>query len=444
MPICRAAVFRSSQSYVLHGNHQCNNNLQVPASGGSICTRAKGVVGNLLYVGAPLLHRHVFAFLSLGLACQRQALRCDREGNCRDLLCDADLLLDNDLHVIGSTAKLSHLLLHTRPNQQDLDNELFSYLLAEDDQPRFLNFIKASSEDVNQEVAPPTSLQVNMKDALGKHIHVRLFHVELPNSWEPHKPRHLLGLRQESDIAVPDNDIEDSTHHDALRGEIPLMEDAYHAEDVDVGKPSRQNRRGPLSSASSSASSGSGGGRHEQPLPQIASIDVVVQIDQDGKLPIESASIKFCLSAVKGLVANDVPDLHKWMLGPPPCKRGMTLSAWLQSEVNSMQYADESENDGGDPSESEKQKGNFVKLRSLGMDGRTRMVSYEVSVDIPELDEEEEDPEDDNIKVLLTFRQLWEYRRSTPRFATAEHLQPMPTINEGGSPGLHGLLGLCG
>ncbi|CAE8584976.1 unnamed protein product [Polarella glacialis] len=141
------------------------------------------------------------------------------------VLCDAHVELGHDFRILGRCTELSQMLMTGfGPNSNGLGGTVFTTLLAEIDQRRFVDFVAVSAmpgrsesddNDKSSETsrssqssraasshvhssAPAKSLHVSIRDAAGVRFPIELFHVLVHNMRNPSAPpSHLIGIREE-------------------------------------------------------------------------------------------------------------------------------------------------------------------------------------------------------------------------------------------------------
>ncbi|CAE8660553.1 unnamed protein product [Polarella glacialis] len=141
------------------------------------------------------------------------------------VLCDAHVELGHDFRILGRCTELSQMLMTGfGPNSNGLGGTVFTTLLAEIDQQRFVDFVAVSAMPARSESddndkssetsrssqssraasshlyfsAPAKSLHVSIRDAAGVRFPIELFHVLVHNMRNPSAPpSHLIGIREE-------------------------------------------------------------------------------------------------------------------------------------------------------------------------------------------------------------------------------------------------------
>jgi len=143
------------------------------------------------------------------------------------IMCDADVLLDSSLKILGRHHKLSHLLMSSQ--QSSSSDADFMRLIEPDDQPAFLHMLEQC--EALGESAPAAKLHIGMRDNLGRKVPVELCHVGLhvPHSDET---KHLIGIKAAENeevselVSLPDTRVQ---HRQSRPFQIRTSEDLLRA-----------------------------------------------------------------------------------------------------------------------------------------------------------------------------------------------------------------------
>ncbi|CAE8614081.1 unnamed protein product [Polarella glacialis] len=281
------------------------------------------------------------------------------------VLCDAHVELGHDFRILGRCTELSQMLMTGfGPNSNGLGGTVFTTLLAEIDQQRFVDFVAVSAmpdrsersdTDKSSETsrssqssraasshlyfsAPAKSLHVSIRDAAGVRFPIELFHVLVHNMRNPSAPpSHLIGIREEPG----GHEISTSFQQLGSISEVPgAAVGVAGAAPRSAEPPTRvlsdlNPTRGPgsrASQASSGSGSSEGGGSRtaqvDQPdLPSIHRIEFQFDGMADG-FPVQQARIYFkSRAATESSVCAMMKDLLPESMWP-------RFRGWAQNAIN--------------------------------------------------------------------------------------------------------------
>jgi hypothetical protein len=258
-------------------------------------------------------------------------------------------------------------------------------------------------------VGPPTSLQVCIRDAEQlQTLRLDVFHVVLPDIREPNSPCHLLGLRGFADIACESTMQKEPPPSHAFTepsaAEVKAAAALRQTVDTDAKSASSNG-----SSERSAGSKNSRDSRKTCKLPQIAQVDVMVVMEPNGSMPIESIAINFDLKVFEGIYSSQRPDLQHWLLGSACHKH----RPWLEAQTNHYVYKETC------------QKLGRLSLRTPIGDSKAKLIASDVTMAWAD-----EDEDDGKMRALLEFRSLSELRHSKSSKGVTELWQPMAIIDE--------------
>ncbi|CAE8622386.1 unnamed protein product [Polarella glacialis] len=281
------------------------------------------------------------------------------------VLCDAHVELGHDFRILGRCTELSQMLMTGfGPNSNGLGGTMFTTLLAEIDQRRFVDFVAVSAmpdrsdsddNDKSSETsrssqssraasshlhssAPAKSLHVNIRDAAGVRFPIELFHVLVHNMRNPSAPpSHLIGIREEPG----GHEISTSFQQLGSISEVPGAAvggagSAPRSAEPPTRVLSDLNPTGGPGSRASQASSGSGssrggGSRTAQfdlpDLPAIHRIEFQFDGMADG-FPVQQARIYFkSCAATESSACAMMKDLLPESMWP-------RFRGWVQNAIN--------------------------------------------------------------------------------------------------------------
>ena len=121
---------------------------------------------------------------------------------------DAEILLDDSLHIQDDSAVLAGLL----SPQQSLKGQDFAELLIQEteEQERFQAFIARPVPAVQPEVSMPPCLRVSLRRKGGHRVGADLYHVRVPHLYGCQGAYHLFALKVDADAAFLDADVTES------------------------------------------------------------------------------------------------------------------------------------------------------------------------------------------------------------------------------------------
>ncbi|CAE8588787.1 unnamed protein product [Polarella glacialis] len=285
------------------------------------------------------------------------------------VLCDAHVKLGPDFQILGRCTELSHMLMTGfGPHSKGLEGTLFTSLMTEIDQQRFLDLVAVGampdsgfenddgkSSETSQSTqssraasrlkwpsAPAKSIQVHIRDAAGVRFPIELFHIFVPNMHNPSAPpSHLIGIREEP------GGHEISTSFQQL-GSISEMPNSGRAAAVDASagatpRPAepptrvlsdlRPNKatgsRASQVSSGSSSSRGSSKTARLAPadLPSIQSIEFQFDGMADG-YPLQQVRIFF--DSRSETESSACPIMKDWLME----SKWPQFQAWVQTTIN--------------------------------------------------------------------------------------------------------------
>jgi len=337
------------------------------------------------------------------------------------VFCDASVCLSSELRMTGDTKKLSAMLMSAR----NLQDELLSNYIVDDDSQRFKDFIErgtrfsrqrtdeeagsAGGEGIGESpgrikskegLPPASSLHVKLRDGAGLRVPVEIFHVPIPNDTQ--HPGHLLGIREDSDRSSSST-VQTQHSQSITSANLPLL-------------PREPMKDHVLSQSSGSSSSDSSSlsseiRSSEIPLPEIASL--MIKIDPMSEL-------KKCFKVEINL------DAQSQQL---PCMKGFmpdtwqSFTEWVEASTNAFMHGSGSP----DPPRVD------IRLPTCP-DAIISAKKASISFEAP--DSEEDDEDNDCFFAWLELRDIVQCQRRSPQTrdvgAADQVLNPIQEVAEQG------------
>lgn len=141
-------------------------------------------------------------------------------------VCDGEVLLDNHMNIAQESECLKHLILTT----VTLKGRSFQQLIAQEEHPRFSEFIDSSTEAFKKPQSkhspPPLCLRVSFRGSAGIRVAADIYHVPVPGLLGAEEPYHLIAFKEDPESRPQPEAEEDAVPAQLLGRHVTVPEPA--------------------------------------------------------------------------------------------------------------------------------------------------------------------------------------------------------------------------